>query len=146
MGKTASRGVGAKRCVIKADGLWRAGGDGICEGTVFAVEGQRWRVRLQRPLSITSQSTCVSLLLAAAGGNQGCSRCRLRLVNHIDPQQALVVEASRDFGEGGVTSSGCAMGSHAAIEVELLRKPSSGFIRTQAPDPRPGRQLGLLED
>ena len=134
MGKTDSRTATTQRCVLKGELLWRPGGDGICMGPHFVVDGQRWRVRLQCPISLTCSSPYVSLLLAAAGGNVGHTRCRLTIVNHLDHARDVVVQASKDFsqqtGRGAAAGTArTAIGDRAVIEVETLRKASSGYLQ-----------------
>ena len=130
MGKTDSRATTTQRCVIKGDLLWRPGGDGISVGPIFALDGQRWRVRLQCPLSLTSASPYVSLLLAAAGGNVGHTRCRLKIVNHLDREQDVIVHASRDFSDPAAAGTArSAMGDRAVIELSTLRDSRKGFLQ-----------------
>ena len=130
MGKTDSRASTTQRCVIKGDLLWRPGGDGISLGPIFALDGQRWRVRLQCPLSLTSASPYVSLLLAAAGGNVGHTRCRLKIVNHLDRERDVIVHASRDFSDPAAAGTArSAMGDRAGIELSTLRDSCKGFLQ-----------------
>lgn len=130
MGKTDTRVSATQRCVIRGDPLWKPGGDGISEGPIFAVGMQRWRVRLQCPISLTSASPCVSLLLAAAGGNVGHTRCRLKIVNHLDRERDVIVHASRDFSDRAASGMArSSMGNRAAIEVSKLRSPSHGYLQ-----------------
>lgn len=130
MGKTDSRVSATKRCILPGDLLWRPGGDGICLSPVFVVDGQRWRVRLQCPLSLTCSSPYVSLLLAAAGDNIGHTRCKLTIVNHLDRQRDVVVQAAQDFSQkGGSGTSRSAMGDRAVVELETLKQTSNGFLQ-----------------
>jgi hypothetical protein len=108
------------------------GGAGICLGPVFALDGQRWRVRMQCPISLTSASPYVSLLLATAGGNVGHSRCRLKIVNHLDSEQDVVVHASRDFSDPAAAGTArSAMGDRAVIELSTLRDVCKGFLQDE---------------
>ena len=119
-----------RRCIVKGEPLWKPGGNGISLGPVFALDGQRWRVRLQCPLSLTSASPYVSLLLAAAGGNIGHTSCKLKIVNHLDHEHDVIVHASRDFSDRAVAGTArSAMGDRAVIELSALRDSSSGFLQ-----------------
>jgi hypothetical protein len=76
-----------KRCLLPGVAHHMGtGGDGRVESAVFVVAGQRWQVVLQCPVSSSSSSEgFVSLLLIAAGGNRGHTRCRMQLINHVSP-------------------------------------------------------------
>jgi hypothetical protein len=73
----------ARRCVLALGQHLQAGGDGVVEGSAFTARGQTWRVRLQRPRSVSCASSYVSVLLVGVGGNRGRTRARLQLVNHV---------------------------------------------------------------
>ena len=123
----AAGGHHHQRCVLA--GLLKAfspGGAGALQSSSFTVQGQRWRVRLQCPVSLSCNSPYVSVLLAAAGDNTGRTRAHLRLLNHLDPSRSLDIQAERDFSGA---KTGAAMGDRAAISLETLCSVHSGFIQ-----------------